>query len=45
MTNNILKQKTVLITGANNLEDIGAAITKLFHNSKSTLDYSIVAAR
>ena len=33
MTNNITKQKTVLVTGANNPEGIGAAIAKSFHNS------------
>lgn len=33
MTHNTTKQKTVLITGANNSEGIGAAIAKSFHNS------------
>lgn len=33
MTNNTTKQKTVLVTVANNPEGIGAAITKSFHNS------------
>ena len=33
MTNNIVKQKTVLITGANNPEGIGTAIAKLFYNT------------
>jgi NAD(P)-dependent dehydrogenase (short-subunit alcohol dehydrogenase family) len=33
MTHNTTKQKTVLITGANNPEGIGAAIAKSFHNS------------
>ena len=33
MTHNTTKQKTVLVTGANNPEGIGAAIAKSFHNS------------
>ena len=33
MNHNTTKQKTLLITGANNPEGIGAAIAKLFHNS------------
>ncbi|MEL7431956.1 MAG: hypothetical protein AAGI90_05445 [Chlamydiota bacterium] len=32
ITNNIGKQKAVLITGANNPEDVGAGIAKSFHN-------------